>query len=137
MKIIEKKGREKESRKKITPEQNAKRLALFMSTSYIGYPQVQQNFNELVNTCLEFIHDRFSQYPPSLLHDMISALYELCTTTEYLLSKPLYQHLRDAEKIILGRTFEDEVKLAKQALKNGRTITTIRDDIMQMVREKM
>ncbi len=137
MKIIEKKRKEQKSGKKVTTEQNAKRLALFMSTSYIGYPQVQQNFNDLMNTCLEFINDRFLQYPPSLFDDMISVLYELCTTTEYLLSKPLYQHLKDAERIILGRTFEDEVKLAKQALKNGRTITTIRDDIMQMVREKM
>ena len=137
MKIIEKKRKEQKSGKKVTTEQNAKRLALFMSTSYIGYPQVQQNFNDLMNTCLEFINDRFFQYPPSLFDDMISMLYELCTTTEYLLSKPLYQHLKDAERIILGRTFEDEVKLAKQALKNGRTITTIRDDIMQMVREKM
>ena len=135
MNIIEKKRKEGKIRKK-SLHPCSELLAQFILHSYRGLPaNTVLTRDELIQDCSDMLYFRFGKFPATLLEDMIARLYETIQTTEYLLSKPIYKHLSDAERLILGKPFEEEVELAKFAVKKGLPTQNIREDILEMIRK--
>jgi len=136
MKVVEKSRKESKTRKR-SLHPCAELLAQFIGHSYRGLPSnIIMTREELIQDCSDMFYFRFGGFPPTLIEDMVGKLYDIIQSTEYLLSKPIYKHLSDAERLILGKPFEKELELARFAIKKGLSTANVRDDIVKIARKE-
>lgn len=132
MKIVDKERKERKTKKR-SLHPCSELLAQFIIHTYRGLPaNTVLTREELIQDCSDMLHFRFGGLPLTLIEDAIARLYDVITTTEYLVSKPVQKHLDDAVVSLLGKPFHEELKLAVYAVKKGLPKGNIRDDIWEM-----